>query len=84
MSIQAYYDKYFPDGIQEGKFSENHLLTIWLTEDVTREQLEAFGLVMEDDENDIDGNFVVEDGQCLRVILKRVVGGPQSHQWHDH
>jgi hypothetical protein len=68
-AIQAYYDKYFPDVTQEGKFSENHLLTIWLTEEVTREQLEGLGFVMEDDDKDIDGDFVVEDGQCLIQLL---------------
>ena len=40
-------------------------------------------LVQETENPAADGSRFLEDGQCLRVILKRVVGGPQSHQWHD-
>ena len=65
MSTKPYYDRYFPDGLVDGSFSVEYLLCIWLSRDVTSEMLEEVGLILDDEDGDVLGDYVLDGDQIV-------------------
>ena len=65
MSTKPYYNKYFPDGLVDGSFSVAYLLCIWLNQDVTSDMLDGVGLVLDEEDAEILGDYVLDGDQIV-------------------
>ena len=75
MSTKPYYDKYFPNGLVDGSFSVEYLLCIWLNQDVTSEMLNDIGLVLDDEDGEVLGDYVLDGDQIVVQLFCRPAQG---------
>ena len=65
MSTKPYYDKYFPNGLVDGSFSVEYLLCIWPNQDVTSKMLNDVGLILDDEDGEVLGDYVLDGDQIV-------------------
>lgn len=82
MKSSVYYAKYWKNGFSSEDCG-SHELYIWLTENVTVDDLLAQGFVMGDEEECVDGDFYVDEDGGITICFPVPLNGDRGVSQED-